>query len=203
MQKEIVYSATRSGSKRFRVARFTARDEVECCKRNDESLILPRSSRGSYFPQYTNDRKWSSAHYFPPLVVFFMFSTRSFFRGEYVTSTLFYMQWKLCFSFTYWGKFIYLPTCHTYVLLAIKFRRGIFPNFIGEKSYKFDISEIQSDRRGTREMSSVIFKFQGKIFFVRWGGGRGDEKNPYLLNGKNGGNFWVFLTNWELFLWSK
>ena len=55
--KIIVYSATRSGSKRFRVARFTARDEVECCKRNDESLILPRSSRGSNFPQYTNDRK--------------------------------------------------------------------------------------------------------------------------------------------------
>ena len=56
-KKRIVYSATRSGSKRFRVARFTARDEVECCKRNDESLILPRSSRGSYFPQYTNDNK--------------------------------------------------------------------------------------------------------------------------------------------------
>ena len=77
----IVYSATRSGSKRFRVARFTARGEAECCKRNDESLILPRSSRGSYFPQYANDNKMKLRPLLSTTSGFFHVFHRLFFQG--------------------------------------------------------------------------------------------------------------------------
>jgi len=123
---KLVYSATRSESKRFRVARFTARDEVECCKRNDESLILPRSSRGSYFPQYTNNNKIKLRPLLSTTSGFFTFSTRSFFRGEYVTSTSFYMQWKLCFSFTYWGKYFPIPN-KRFFFRSSKWLKTFFP----------------------------------------------------------------------------